>query len=333
MSLMTIQHYLTRTQQQHGGATGELTLILNDIVTTCKRVAQAVNQGALLGTMGDLGSQNVQGEVQKALDVIANTIFLESNQASGLLAGMASEEMDDPCQMPESRHGKYLLLFDPLDGSSNVNINISVGSIFSVLRCPESVTRPQLSDFLQPGVQQVCAGYALYGSSTMLVITTGNGVDGFTLDQGTGEFMLTHPQMRIVEDTREFAINMSNQRHWLPAIKRYVEECVQGASGPRGFDFNMRWVASMVAEVHRILLRGGIFMYPLDKKNATQGGRLRLLYEANPMAMLVEQAGGLATTGQQRLLDLVPQALHQRVSVILGSRHEVERVQAYYESE
>ena len=333
MSLMTIQHYLTRTQQQHAGSTGELTLILNDIVTTCKRVAQAVNQGALLGTMGDLGSQNVQGEVQKALDVIANTIFLDSNQASGLLAGLASEEMDAPCAMPESRHGKYLLLFDPLDGSSNVNVNISVGSIFSVLRCPAGVTQPQLADFLQPGVQQVCAGYALYGSSTMLVITTGQGVDGFTLDQGTGEFMLTHPQMRIPADSREFAINMSNQRHWTPGIKRYVDECVQGATGPRGQDFNMRWVASMVAEVHRILLRGGIFMYPVDNKNAAQGGRLRLLYEANPMAMLVEQAGGLASTGRQRLLEVVPQALHQRVSVILGSRHEVERVQEYVGAE
>ena len=333
MSLMTIQHYLTRTQQQHAGSTGELTLILNDIVTTCKRVAQAVNQGALLGTMGDLGSQNVQGEVQKALDVIANTIFLDSNQASGLLAGLASEEMDAPCAMPESRHGKYLLLFDPLDGSSNVNVNISVGSIFSVLRCPAGVTQPQLADFLQPGVQQVCAGYALYGSSTMLVITTGQGVDGFTLDQGTGEFMLTHPQMRIPADSREFAINMSNQRHWTPGIKRYVDECVQGATGPRGQDFNMRWVASMVAEVHRILLRGGIFMYPVDNKNAAQGGRLRLLYEANPMAMLGEQAGGLASTGRQRLLEVVPQALHQRVSVILGSRHEVERVQEYVGAE
>lgn len=333
MSLMTIQHYLTRAQQQHAGATGELTLILNDIVTSCKRVAQAVNQGALLGTMGDLGSQNVQGEVQKALDVIANTIFLESNQASGLLAGMASEEMDDPYLMPEGVHGRYLLLFDPLDGSSNVNVNISVGSIFSVLRCPEGVVQPQLADFLQPGVQQVCAGYALYGSSTMLVITTGSGVDGFTLDHGTGEFMLTHPQMRIPDDSREFAINMSNQRHWPPAIKRYVDECVQGTSGPRGVDFNMRWVASMVAEVHRILLRGGIFMYPMDNKNAAQGGRLRLLYEANPMAMLVEQAGGLASTGRQRLLELVPHALHQRVSVILGSRHEVERVQDYFSAE
>lgn len=333
MSLMTIQHYLTRTQQQHAGSTGELTLILNDIVTTCKRVAQAVNQGALLGNMGDLGSQNVQGEVQKALDVIANTIFLDSNQASGLLAGLASEEMDAPCAMPESRHGKYLLLFDPLDGSSNVNVNISVGSIFSVLRCPAGVTQPQLADFLQPGVQQVCAGYALYGSSTMLVITTGQGVDGFTLDQGTGEFMMTHPQMRIPADSREFAINMSNQRHWTPGIKRYVDECVQGATGPRCQDFNMRWVASMVAEVHRILLRGGIFMYPVDNKNAAQGGRLRLLYEANPMAMLVEQAGGLASTGRQRLLEVVPQALHQRVSVILGSRHEVERVQDYISAE
>ena len=332
MSGLTLTQFIIEEQRRHAHATGELTLLLNDVVSACKRIAHQVNKGALLGTMGSLESENVQGEVQKELDVITNDIFIASLEWSGHLAGMASEEMEDPYAIP-SRYptGKYLIVFDPLDGSSNVNINISVGTIFSILRAPEGVTQAKVQDFLQPGTTQVCAGYALYGSSTMFVLTTGHGVNGFTLDREVGEFYLTHPNMQIPADTHEFAVNTSNQRHWEAPVQRYVQECLQGKEGPRGRDFNMRWVASMVAEVHRILIRGGVFMYPLDSKLKDKGGKLRLLYEANPMSFIVEQAGGLSSTGRNRILDLQPENLHQRVPVILGSRNEVERIESYHQ--
>jgi fructose-1,6-bisphosphatase I len=226
--------------------------------------------------------------------------------------------------------GKYLLVFDPLDGSSNTDGNISVGTIFCILRAPVAAREARLEDFLQPGVKQVCAGYALYGPSTMLVLTTGHGVNGFTLDRDVGEFVLTHPGMCIPTDTREFAINASNERFWEPPVQRYVDECLAGKTGPRGADYNMRWIASMVAEVHRILNRGGVFMYPRDTKDPSKPGRLRLLYEANPMAFIVEQAGNVASTGRERLLEVSPTELHQRVPVILGSRNQVERIVRYH---
>jgi fructose-1,6-bisphosphatase I len=300
--------------------------LIADIAEACRQVAAEVNKGALRGTMGSLESQNVQGETQKQLDVIANDIWLQVNEQGGHYAGMASEEMEAPYLVPERyrQSGKYLLLFDPLDGSSNVDLNFTVGSIFSILTSPNQA--PALADFLQPGAQQAAAGYALYGSSTMLVLTTGQGVNGFTLDETSGDFVLTHPDMRIPQDTSEFAINMSRQRLWEAPVQRYIDECLQGKDGPRGKDFNMRWVASMVAEVHRILIRGGVFMYPIDDGLRTQGGRLRLMYEANPMAMLVEQAGGAASAGLDRILDIPPEALHQRVPVFLGSSHEIERI-------
>jgi fructose-1,6-bisphosphatase I len=229
--------------------------------------------------------------------------------------------------------GKYLLTFDPLDGSSNIDVNVSVGTIFSILRIQGGNAVPSERDFLQAGTQQVAAGYALYGPSTMMVLTTGNGVNGFTLDQNIGEFILTHPNMTIPADTREFAINASNMRFWEPAVKRYVQECLDGKEGPRGEDFNMRWIASMVAEVHRILTRGGVFMYPIDSKMKAkgQGGKLRLLYEANPMSFIIEQAGGGSITGTERIMDLQPESLHQRVPVILGSKNEVERILGYHD--
>ena len=334
MSIITINEFVIQEQHRVDGASGELSLVIGDIVTACKKIALAVNQGALTGTMDNLASQNIQGEVQKQLDVIANEIFLESNLASGHIAGMASEEMDEPYEIFEKsrQSGKYLLLFDPLDGSSNVNVNITVGTIFSVLRCPSGVSNPKLQDYLQPGTVQVCAGYALYGSSTMLVLTTGKGVNGFTLDHVTDDFLLTHPDMQIAADTQEFAINMSNQRYWEPPVKRYIEECLQGSEGVRQKDFNMRWVGSMVAEVHRILIRGGVFIYPVDSKLKDKGGRLRLLYEANPMSFIIEQAGGAASTGLQRILEVQPKQLHQRVPVILGSSSEVTRITAYHQT-
>ncbi len=327
----TLTQFIIEEQRRIPGATGDFTGLLNDIVTACKAISNAVNKGALVGIMGALESENVQGEVQKKLDVIANEIMIRSNEWAGHLAGMASEEMDTPYAIPDKYPlGKYLLLFDPLDGSSNVDVNISVGSIFSILRAPVPNRPAGLNDFLQPGVKQVCAGYALYGSSTMLVLTLGHGVNGFTLDREVGEFILTHPNMTIPEDTREFAINASNRRFWEPPVQRYVEECLAGKEGPRGKDFNMRWVASMVAEVHRILTRGGIFMYPRDTKDPAKPGKLRLMYEANPMALIVEQAGGAASTGYERILDIQPEGLHQRVPVILGSKNEVETVVSYH---
>jgi fructose-1,6-bisphosphatase I len=292
-----------------------------------------VNKGALIGVLGSAGSENVQGETQKKLDVITNEVFIKANEWGGHLAAMASEEMDEIYPIP-SRYpkGKYLITFDPLDGSSNIDVNISVGTIFSILRCPEGVTNPTTADFMQPGTKQVCAGYALYGPATMIVITSGNGVNGFTLDRDVGDFFLTHPNMTIPEDTAEFAINMSNQRYWEKPVQRYVEECVKGKDGGREKNFNMRWIASMVAEVHRILTRGGIFMYPFDTKDPTKAGKLRLMYEANPMSFIVEQAGGASSTGRERILDIKPSGLHQRVPVILGSKNEVERVVGYHKS-
>jgi fructose-1,6-bisphosphatase I len=327
----TITQFISEEQRRVGGATGEFTALLNDIVTACKYISNAVNQGALVGVLGTAGSENVQGETQKKLDVISNDVFIKSNEWAGHLAAMASEEMDDiypiPAQYPK---GKYLLTFDPLDGSSNIDVNISVGSIFSILRCPDGVTDPVAKDFLQSGTKQVCGGFALYGPSTMLVLTTGNGVNGFTLDQNVGEFVLTHPNMTIPEDTTEFAINTSNMRFWEDPVKRYVDECLAGKTGDRDKDFNMRWVASMVAEVYRILTRGGIFMYPKDTKDPSKAGKLRLMYEANPMSFIIEQAGGASSTGRERIMDIQPEDLHQRVPVILGSKNEVERVVAYH---
>lgn len=323
--------FIIEEERHIAGATGDFTDLLDDIMIACKKIAHAVNKGALIGVLGSAGSENIQGETQKKLDVITNDIFIAENEWGGHLAAMASEEMDEiypiPAKYPK---GKYLLTFDPLDGSSNIDVNISVGTIFSILRCPAGVTNPTAADFMQPGTKQVCAGYALYGPSTMLVLTTGKGVNGFTLDNDIGEFMLTHPNMKIPADTQEFAINASNRRYWEEPVQRYVEECVKGKDGGREKNFNMRWVASMVAEVHRILTRGGIFMYPFDTKEPGKAGKLRLMYEANPMSFIVEQAGGVSSTGRERIMELQPNGLHQRVPVILGSKNEVERVVGYH---
>jgi fructose-1,6-bisphosphatase I/sedoheptulose-1,7-bisphosphatase/fructose-1,6-bisphosphatase I len=331
MLTTTLGRFVIEEQRRAPGATGEFSALLLDLATALKEIAALVARGALAGALGDAESWNGQGERQKKLDVRANEILLGACEWGGRLAAMASEEMDAPYLVP--RHyprGKYLLLFDPLDGSSNLDVNITVGTIFSILRSPDGDTDPGLDAFLQPGSRQVCAGYALYGPSTMLVLTVGRGVHAFTLDPAVGEFVLTHPELRIADEAREFAINASNERFWEPPVRRYIAECRAGRTGPRAADFNMRWVASLVAEVPRILVRGGLFMYPRDTKDPSRPGRLRLLYEAAPMAMIVEQAGGLASTGRARLLDVVPKALHERVPVILGSRREVERLVRYH---
>lgn len=327
----SLMQYIIEEQRTIKDATGDFTGLISDIVIACKQIAHDVNKGALIGVLGSAGSENVQGETQKKLDIITNEVFIKSTEWSGHVAALASEEMDDVYAIPAKYpKGKYLLVFDPLDGSSNIDVNISVGTIFSILRAPAGVENPAAADFLQPGTTQVCGGYALYGPSTMLVITTGHGVNGFTLDNDIGEFMLTHPKMAIPVDTLEFAINASNERFWEKPVQRYVDECIAGKAGPRGINFNMRWVASMVAEVHRILVRGGVFMYPKDTKDPTKGGKLRLLYEANPMSFIVEQAGGASSTGYERIMDIKPNGLHQRVPVILGSKNEVERIVRYH---
>lgn len=335
MSRITLSQFLIQEQRHTGRISADLRLLIEVVARAVKAIGNAVGKGPITGALGEAGEENVQGEVQKKLDVIANEILLEANEWGGHLAAMASEEMELPHQIPNRYpKGEFLLLFDPLDGSSNIDVNISTGTIFSVLRCPEFANGGEAPvderAFLQPGASQVVAGYAVYGSATMLVLTLGNGVHGFTLDRETGSFVLTSADMRIPADTKEFAINASNARWWEAPVKRYIDELVAGKSGPRGRDFNMRWVGSMVADVHRILTRGGIFLYPKDTKDAAKPGKLRLMYEANPMAMLIEQAGGAASTGYQRILDIQPEKLHQRVPVILGSSSEVERVVGYH---
>jgi len=330
----TLTNYTINKQKGFQGASGTFTGLLNDIAVACKRIADLVNKGDLVGVLGAADSENVQGEQQKKLDVISNDLMIEALQHNGHIAGLASEEMDEVHHLPKgARRGNYLVLCDPLDGSSNIDINVSVGTIFSILKAPDGVENPTEADFLKPGIEQVAAGYCLYGPATILVLTTGDGVSMFTLNRDFGEFLLTREHVRIPEETAEFAINMSYRRHWDSPVERYISECLEGKDGPRGKDFNMRWVASMVAEVHRILTRGGIFMYPCDAKIRAAGkdGKLRLMYEANPMAMIVEQAGGAATTGTQRILEVAPAEIHQRVPVILGSRAEVERVAAYHD--
>src|SRR3954464_3969810 len=332
MRRVTLTQFLVG-RQQHNLINADLRLLLETIARACKAISTRVNKGALADGPAGLATSNVHGEVQKKLDVLSNEILLEANVWGGNLAAFASEEEEKPVPITEPyKRGEYLLLIDPLDGSSNIDVNISVGTIFSVLKCPRTpdgkYCEPEEPAFLQPGNRQVAAGFAVYGPTTVFVLTVGDGVYGFTLDRETYTFVQTHPGIRIPEDTQEFAINTSNMRRWDPPVKRYIDECLAGTEGPRGKDFNMRWVASMVADVFRVLSRGGIFMYPRDAKN--KEGRLRLMYEANPMALIVEQAGGAATDGRTPILDLQPQRLHQRVAVVLGSKNEVERVAAYH---
>jgi fructose-1,6-bisphosphatase len=323
--------YLGRTTlskfliQQLGGiaGAGDLGALLVDVAAAVKAIAAMTAKGAL-------GGRNVQSEMQQKLDLLAHEIMIRSCEWGGLLAGMVSEELAEPYQVPpEYVRGRYLLTFEPLDGSSNTDVNVSVGTIFSVLRHEEE-RAPCVADYLQSGQQQVAAGYAIYGPATMMVITVGQGTHGFTLDREIGNFILTHPDLKVPAECSEFAINTSNERFWEPPVQRYVAECQAGKSGIRSRDFNMRWIASLVAEVHRILMRGGVFMYPRDTRESSKSGRLRLLYEANPVSLLIEQAGGRATTGRHRVMTVRPEALHQRLPLIVGSHHEVERIERYH---
>jgi fructose-1,6-bisphosphatase I len=331
MKRVSLTQHLVEQQRLHNSIPAELRLLIEVVARACKRISYEVSKGALGDILGSADTENIQGEVQKKLDVISNEILLEANEWGGHLAAMASEEMESIHPIPNRYpKGEYMLLFDPLDGSSNIDVNVSIGTIFSVLKAPEGMGEPTEEAFLQPGSAQVAAGYAVYGPQTMLVLTTGQGVHCFTLDREQGSWVLTQSDIQIPATTKEFAINMSNKRHWQPPVQRYIDELLAGKTGPRGKDFNMRWIASMVADVHRILNRGGVFMYPADMRDPSQPGKLRLMYEANPMAMLVEQAGGAATDGKQRIMDIAPHKLHQRVPVFLGSKEEVEIVTRYH---
>jgi fructose-1,6-bisphosphatase I/sedoheptulose-1,7-bisphosphatase len=327
----TLVQFLIEERRRHPGASGHLNGLILNVALACKAIANRVAVGALEGVLGCADRINVQGEVQQKLDILANDYFLRATEWGGQVAGMVSEELAEPYLVPEQYpKGKYLLVFDPLDGSSNIDVNVAVGSIFSILCAPNPDSDPRAEDFLQPGSQQVCAGYAIYGPSTILVLSVGTGVHAFTLDPALGEFILTREHIRIPVTTSEFAINASNQRFWEPAVQRYVKDCLAGRAGPRGKDFNMRWIASLVAETHRIMTRGGVFLYPRDSRDPTKPGRLRLLYETNPMAFLIEQAGGAASTGRQRMLDVIPSDLHQRISCIFGAAEEVSRIEQYH---
>ena len=323
MSYLNLSQFL---EQQTGNLTPELAQVISTIAATCQTIDQALQKGALAGVLGSAQHENVQGEEQKKLDVISNDYLIDALKIHPQVGGLASEELDE--FTPAQENGKYLVLFDPLDGSSNIDINMCVGTIFSILPAKNAVT--QAEDFMQAGNQQVAAGYVLYGPSTMLALTVGAGTVFFTFDPETQQFLLTSENIQVAVDTKEYAINSSNQRHWENPVKRYIEELLAGKTGPREKDFNMRWVACMVGDIHRILCRSGIFMYPYDLKDPKKAGRLRLMYEANPMSMLIEQAGGASTTGRVRILDIEPTDLHQRVPVIIGSKNEVDLVTSYH---
>ena len=323
-----LEQYLKTAKPKGNSIPAGLQELLLAVAHTCTTLSNEVAQGALIGLLGSAGTGNVQGEVQQKLDVIANDLLIEGVQGCTALAGLASEEMELP--MPVQGTGNYLLLFDPLDGSSNIDVNVSIGTIFSVLQKQNPNAALQNSDFLLSGRHQAAAGYVVYGPQTTMALTLGDGVVMFTLDKTIGQFILIKDRVEISPATKEFAINMSNMRHWAQPVRRYVQECLEGATGVRKKDFNMRWIASMVADVHRVLSRGGVFMYPWDQREPNKPGKLRLMYEANPMSFLVEQAGGASTNGKQVIMDIEPQDLHERVSVMLGSKEEVERLQSYH---
>lgn len=332
MKNITFTQFLTQ-QQEQAQLDVNLRLLLENMANSCYQISSLVAQGALADILGAQGSQNVQGEDQKKLDVISNDMLLENSQWTGQLSAIASEEMETIYPISdEYKRGPYLLLFDPLDGSSNIDVNVSIGTIFSVLKAPESKQAADINeaDFLQSGTQQVAAGYVVYGPQTLLVLTLGAGVFGFTLNKNIGAWILTHPNIQIPVNTQEFAINVSNMRHWHAPVKKYIDDCLTGESGPLGKNYNMRWIASMVADVHRILSRGGVFMYPSDTRPSVKDGKLRLMYEANPMSFIVEQAGGAAIDGKNRILEIKPEKLHQRISVILGSKNEIETIRKYH---
>ncbi len=333
MKRKTLTQFLIEQQREAGTLQPQLRLLIEVVARSCKAISHAIGKGALGNVLGSLDSENVQGEVQKKLDVIANEMLLEANEWGGHLAAMASEEMETIHLVPNRYpKGEYLLLFDPIDGSSNIDVDLSVGTIFSVLRAAETASGADVTenDFLQAGQTQVAAGYAVYGPQTILVLTVGAGVHEFTLDREVGSWVMTDTDIRMPGGKREFAINTSNARQWSAEVTQFIDDRVAGAEGPLGKDYNMRWTGSMVADAHRILKRGGVFLYPRDVRQPGKVGKLRLMYEGNPMAMLMEQAGGAATDGEQRILSIEPSSLHQRIGLIMGDPAEVEAITSAY---
>lgn len=316
---------------QQDGVDPDLIPLLKTILAACREIAFRVSQGELAGVLGSTLAENIQGETQKKLDIIANELLKEVILETGVVKAISSEEED--LTVAGNPQGKFLVTFDPLDGSSNTDINSLIGTIFSVLPAKMELAADDAGQFLQPGTAQLAAGYVLYGPSTMLALTTGKGTRLYTLDNTYGGFLLTEEQATIPKYTTEFALNMSNQRYWQPAMQHYVADLLLGKEGPRGKNYNMRWIAAMVGDVHRVLCRGGIFAYPTDRKDPSKPDKLRLMYEANPMSFLVEQAGGISSNGYQRIMEIVPTDIHQRVAVILGSKHEVESCLNYHKAQ
>ena len=307
----------------------QLVSVVDSITTTCKNIAERLRGGALSGLYGSAEQENVQGEVQKKQDVLSNNLLKQALLANRSVAGIPSEEEEDV--IAGNAEGRYLVTFDPLDGSSNIDVNVTVGTIFSILALPDAGAEVTIDSFLQAGRKQIAAGYVLYGPSVILAITTGQGVAMYNLG-ADGVFYQTEDQIKVPTSTEEFAINMSNQRFWQAPMQNYINDLLLGEEGPIGKRFNMRWIASMVAEVHRILTRGGVFMYPYDSRDPSKAGKLRLMYEGNPMSFLIEQAGGASSDTQKPIMDIEPNHIHQRVPVILGSTDEVERVNRYHQA-
>ena len=324
-NITTLTDYLAQHSQS-----ANINHVIGDISRVATQINRLLRQGALADIQGEAGNQNIQGEEQKKLDVIANDLLMDALTQNTACAGVASEEMDNA--VAANAGGSLLVLFDPLDGSSNIDINMPVGTIFSILPYNNQGHTATDADFLQAGTAQLAAGYVLYGTSTVMALTLGNGVAMFSLDTQSNQFVLIQQNISIDADTKEYAVNASNYRHWLPAMQRYVDELVAGKTGARGKDYNMRWVAAMVGDVHRILCRGGVFSYPFDTKDPNKAGKLRLMYEANPMALLIEQAGGKATDATQRILDITPISIHQRVPVVLGAKNEVDYIKQLHEA-
>jgi fructose-1,6-bisphosphatase I len=306
----------------------DLISLIKTILAATKEISFRVSQAHLGGLMGSTLDENIQGEVQKKLDVVANELFKDILLESGFVKAISSEEEDSSVAGDEN--GKFIVSFDPLDGSSNIDINSLIGTIFSIHEAPADMAADNPDMFKQSGNKQVCAGYVLYGPSTMLVMTTGSGTHFYVLDRTHGGYLLVDRNVQVPQDTKEFAINMSNQRFWQAPMQNYINDLIAGDTGPRGKNFNMRWIAAMVGDIHRVLTRGGIFTYPADSKNPEQPYKLRLMYEANPMSFLIEQAGGLAMTSEGRIMDIEPDSIHQRVEVIMGSKNEVEACLNYY---
>ena len=329
--MKTLTRYTIEQEHRHPGSSGEFSALLNVVATAAKIIANQVTRGRIVESLGASQVCDRPASLHRRMDAIANAIMVDQSESSGPLAALLSEQMSGfhPI-LGQVRRGRYMLAFDPLDGSSNIDVNLPVGTIFSVLRAPEGGRAVVAEDFLQPGTRQVCAGFTLYGPATMLVLTTGSGVAGFTLDREIGAFVLTHPRMRIPEDTSGFAINAANERFWQRPVRRYVHECLDGIEGPRSRDFNMRWVASLVADAFHILTRGGVYLYPFDTRDPERPGRVSLLYGANPIAFVIEQAGGAASTGHERVLEVAPVRLHQQIPLVFGSRNEVCRIERYH---